>query len=76
MWRFELFEGKISWYFIGVYIINTKIDQPIKIDGQLLGEVEELTYLGSKVTKFKEGGTSEDIKSRLQKARNVFVSLN
>ena len=37
-------------------------------------EVEEFTYLGSKVT--KEDGASEDMKSRLQKANNTFLSLN
>ena len=53
--------------------INAKIDRTIKIDGQL-EEVEEFTYLGSKVT--KEFGASEDVKSRFQNARNAFPSLN
>ena len=43
--------------------INVKIDWPIKIDLQQLYEVEEFTYLES-----KEGGASEDIRLRLQKA--------
>ena len=52
--------------------LNAKIERPIKIDGQELEEVEEFTYLGSKVT--KEVGASEDIKARLQKARSAFLS--
>ena len=54
--------------------LNAKIERPIKIDGQEREEVEEFTYLGSKVT--KEGGASEDIKARLQKARGAFLSLS
>ena len=54
--------------------LNTKIDRPLRIDGQELEDVDQFTYLGSKVT--KEGGASEDIKSRLQKARSAFLSLN
>ena len=54
--------------------LNTKIDRPLRIDGKELEDVDQFTYLGSKVT--KEGGASEDIKSRLQKARSAFLSLN
>ena len=54
--------------------LNAKIERPIKIDGEELEEVDEFTYLGSKVT--KEGGASEDIKARLQKARGAFLSLS
>ena len=42
--------------------LNTRIVRPIRIDGQELEDVDEFTYLGSKVT--KEGGTSEDIDCR------------
>ena len=54
--------------------LNPRIDRPIRIDGQQLEDVNEFTYLGSKVT--REGGTSEDIKCRLQEARSAFLSLN
>ena len=48
--------------------------QDKKIDGKDLEDVPEFTYLGSKVT--KKGGACDDIKSRLQKARNAFLPLN
>ena len=54
--------------------LNANIERLIKIDGPELEEVDEFTYLGSKVT--KEGGASEDIKARLQKARGAFLLLN
>jgi hypothetical protein len=54
--------------------INIRLDSQIRIDGLLLKEVNEFTYLGSKVT--KESGASEKIKSRLQKTRNAFLSLS
>ena len=54
--------------------LNAKIEREIKIDGQELEEVDQFTYLGSKVT--NEGGASEDIKARLQKARGAFLSLS
>ena len=46
----------------------------MKIDWKHLDDVPEFTYLGSKVT--KEGGACDDMKSRLQKARNAFFALN
>ena len=54
--------------------LNVKVDRPVKIDWKDLEDVAEFTYLGSKVT--KEGGACDDIKSRLQKARNAFLALN
>lgn len=39
--------------------INTKLDQPVKINRQQVDEVEVFTYLGLRVT--KEGGVSENI---------------
>ena len=54
--------------------LNANIERLIKIDGPELEEVDEFTYLGSKVT--KEGGASKDIKARLQKARGAFLLLN
>ena len=54
--------------------LNTKINRPIRIDGQELEDVDEFTYYGSKVTKV--GVASEVIKSRLQKAISAFLSLN
>jgi putative ribosome biogenesis GTPase RsgA len=52
--------------------INTRLDRHVGIDGQQLKEVNEFTYLRSEVT--KEGGASEEIKARLQKSRNAFLS--
>ena len=54
--------------------LKAKIDRPMRIDGQQLEEVDEFMYLRSKVT--KEGGASEDIKSKVQKTRSTFLSLS
>ena len=52
---------------------NTINESPIKIDDNLIEEVEDFTYLGSVVD--KTGGTERDIKARIVKARKAFVLL-
>ena len=44
------------------------------LDDKALPSTETSTYLGSVVR--QDGGTNEDIQSRLSKARNAFRSLN
>ncbi|CAH8856362.1 unnamed protein product [Trichobilharzia szidati] len=46
---------------------------PITINGRDLKEVTSFTYLGSIVS--TTGGTDEDVKSRIGKARNTFINL-
>ena len=48
-------------------------DVPITLQGAPLAEVESFTYLGSVIN--KAGGTDEDIKVRIQKARAAFIIL-
>jgi ribosomal protein L31E len=52
---------------------NTKSKEPVKIQGNILEEVESFTYLGSVVD--KTGGTDADVKTRIGKARTAFVML-
>ena len=47
---------------------------PVLLDDQALPSTETFTYLGSIVR--QDGGTKEDIQSRLSTARNTFSSLN
>jgi hypothetical protein len=54
-------------------IINVKEERPIRLDAKDLEDVQDFTYLGSKVN--RTGGTSEDISSRLQKARSSFIAV-
>ena len=53
--------------------INTTNTDPIKLRNEDLEEVEEFTYLGSKVN--TTGGTDNDIKIRICKARTAFNLL-
>ncbi|CAH8463514.1 unnamed protein product, partial [Heterobilharzia americana] len=46
---------------------------PITINGRNLKEVTSFTYLGSTVS--TTGGTDEDVKVRIGKARQAFISL-
>ena len=48
--------------------------KPILLDDQALASTETFTCVGSVVR--QDGGTNEDIHSRLSKARNAFRSLN
>ena len=45
----------------------------VSVDGNDLEDVNEFTYLGSLVS--TSGGTDEDIKARIKKARQVFAQL-
>ena len=53
--------------------INTTSDLPITLRETPLEEVDSFMYLGSTVN--REGGTDEDIRVRIQKARGAFIML-
>ena len=53
--------------------VNTATNTLIQIAEQNIEDVESFTYLGSIIS--KTGGTEEDIKSRIEKAQHVFVTL-
>ena len=57
-----------------VMTINVSNSTPIKLNGKDLPTTNTFTYLGSIVC--NDGGASEDIKTRIGKAWNVFISLN
>ncbi|KAK2181554.1 hypothetical protein NP493_393g03020 [Ridgeia piscesae] len=52
---------------------NTKNNNPITLNGELLEETNSFTYLGNTIN--KDGGTEEDVKARVQKARVAFIML-
>jgi hypothetical protein len=54
--------------------LNVEIPAPIKIKDEELRQTNNFTYLGSIIT--SEGGTKEDIHSRLGKASRVFREMN
>lgn len=56
------------------YKINNKSMNPITAGGQALEEVDQFTYLGSVIV--VDGGTGEDMKTRIGKARATFNILN
>ena len=53
--------------------INTSVTTPITVVGEHVKEVESFVYLGSVVD--KKGGTDQDVKARVGKARGAFVLL-
>ena len=53
--------------------INTTNDSPIMSDKGVVGDVSLFTYLGSIVN--TNGGTDEDVKARIGKARAAFNTL-
>ena len=53
--------------------LQTRTETPITLNGRDIEEVDHFTYLGSVVN--KKGGTDEDVKARISKARHAFVSL-
>ena len=57
-----------------VMTLNVNAPALVLLDDQALASTETFTYLGSVVK--QDGGTKEDIQSRLSKARNAFRSLN
>ena len=52
---------------------NTKNNNPITLNGEPLEETDAFTYLGSTIN--NTGGTEEDVKARIQKARVAFIML-
>ena len=52
---------------------NNPAGRKVQVDGEELEEVSKFVYLGGTVT--QEGGSDEDIKSRLGKARAAFSKL-
>lgn len=48
-------------------------DSPVMLQGKPIEDVDRFTYLGSVID--EQGGASEDIKVRIQKARGAFVLL-
>ena len=52
---------------------NNKQEAPVTIGGRHVNDVEEFVYLGSKIS--KSGGTEEDIRARINKARYAFTVL-
>jgi len=52
---------------------NTKQQDKIKLKGEDLEDFKSFTYLGSIIT--ESGGTEEDVKSRIGKARLAFNTL-
>ena len=53
--------------------VNANSTSPIVMNGNILEEVDNFRYLGSVLD--KNGGTDEDIKARIGKARTAFVML-
>ena len=53
--------------------INTTITEPVRLDDDLLEELNSFTYLGSVVD--TQGGTDADVRARIGKARAVFLQL-
>jgi hypothetical protein len=54
--------------------INATQNEPLKIKGQNLEELETFNYLGSKVN--IRGGVEDDVKARIGKARALFGMLS
>ncbi|XP_052261550.1 uncharacterized protein LOC127865671 [Dreissena polymorpha] len=52
---------------------NTRLGDPITINGQPLQDVDEFIYLGSKVT--TDGDCAREINTRISKANQAFVML-
>ena len=52
---------------------NTKNNNTFTLNGEPLEETDSFTYLGSTIN--KNGGTEEDVKARIQKARVAFIIL-
>jgi hypothetical protein len=53
--------------------INSTSTDPVTLKGNNLDEVSSFTYLGSVIN--QQGGTDEDVKSRIGKARAAFTTL-
>ena len=57
-----------------VMTLNMTAPAPVLLDNKALPSTETFTYLGSVAR--QDGGTNEDIQSRLSKARNASRTLN
>ena len=64
---------KINTKKTEVMRINSSSTSPIQLQGVDINESEKFSYLGSVVS--NTGGTNEDIKSRIGKARQAFIAL-
>lgn len=64
---------KINNKIAKIMKVKTKKGGPIAIGEEELEEVDQFTYLGSVIS--KTGGTDEDIKARISKARQAFAML-
>jgi hypothetical protein len=53
--------------------INTTVQSPVTFVGESIKEADYLIYLGSVVD--RQGGTNQDIKSRIGKAKFAFTML-
>ena len=53
--------------------INNRQQDPVQLHQEDIKEVDKFVYLGSIVS--KDGGTDEDIKSHINKARHAFTTL-
>jgi hypothetical protein len=53
--------------------LKTNSSRPITLGNTPLQEVDAFTYLGSVIN--REGGTEEDVKTRIQKARGAFIAV-
>ncbi|RUS68798.1 hypothetical protein EGW08_023439 [Elysia chlorotica] len=53
--------------------VNSKQQNPIRLHEEDIKEANKFTYLGSIVN--KDGGSHEDIKCRINKARHAFITL-
>ena len=53
--------------------MNSRTNEPIKLLGENVDEVEEFTYLGSKMT--ADGSSEREIRARLPKAGQAFAAL-
>lgn len=54
--------------------IGTSSTTPLKLENVVIEDVESFNYLGSVIT--KDGGTTADIRSRINKARVAFQSMH
>ena len=57
-----------------VMTLKMNAPAPVLLDDQALPSTETFTYLGSVVR--QDGGTNEDIQSKLSKVRNALRGLN
>ena len=53
--------------------VNTNRQEAVQLQGKEIKEADSFTYLGSVVS--KDGGTDEDIRNRINKARHAFNAL-